>query len=355
MKAPKEHSVTKISKPILIIVTLSLVALAQSPTQPTEEHAASPAKAATGAGAAATPAKTEARGPARRETPPPGPPISHSVPFQIEAGLTAQPTVITLAVDAVTAFHCPEPILKLFFGEKAGIGEAESVRGQNRNTFYLRPTKGGVVTNVVIEMQSSTVTLHLRTVKVNGGPRLGDYNGEVFVRFPGFKDEILQTREALAVIQKDLAACGGEKEQALERAHRERDEAVATAEANLLQESMRIIQNGSAKVLKHLKTSQALVSQIGRPLHFNTGRWWVLLEVQNRDKKAPLAIRNITAEGYGRVLFSARQVDPKERILLGIAIDPLPPNAPKPKTVAQFEPTLSIEFGNDSLVFPLAP
>ncbi|MGH9763833.1 MAG: hypothetical protein ACREDR_18035, partial [Blastocatellia bacterium] len=126
---------------------------------------------------------------------------STALPFRIEVGLSSDPQQVVMAIDAVTAFHCPESVLQVVFGNNAGIGLAESVEGTPRSDFYLRPTQSDVQTNIFIEMKSATVTLQLRTIRVPGGPRLGAYNGEIFVRLPGYHDELAQSKTIINALQ----------------------------------------------------------------------------------------------------------------------------------------------------------
>ena len=109
-------------------------------------------------------------------------PAPRGLPFQLEVGLgTSRQQVIT--VDAVTFFHCPEPVLQLVFGDKEGLNVAESVESKeelhNRNDFYIRPIKGGIVTNLLIDMEDTTVALQLRTVYIKGGPRCSGHIEEL--------------------------------------------------------------------------------------------------------------------------------------------------------------------------------
>src|SRR6516225_759861 len=237
-----------VTLPRLITLLLTITALGSSspavqvldpkPSQPksSQEHAV---HSPPGSKKAVTRDTTETSIPA---------PAPRGLPFQLEVGLGTTPQQVIMAVDAVTFFHCPQPVLQLVFGEKEGLNVAESIESKdephNKNDFYIRPVKSGIVTNLLIEMKDTTVALQLRTVYIRGGPRLGDYNGEIFVRLPGYQDELIKCRTIITTIEHDLAECSGHMEELKRATARAQADALATVEHGAIQEALRIMSVG---------------------------------------------------------------------------------------------------------------
>ncbi len=299
----------------------------------------------------ATNKETGGRKNATRSTSGPG-----GLPFQIEVGLNPRPDQVILAVDAVTAFHCPDTVLQVLFGDKQGIGLAESVEGQSRTDFYLRPTKPGVVTNIFIEMPTSTVTVMIRTVAVKGGPKLGGYHGQVYVRAPGYRDELKAKRERLDSTERDLAACNAEKREMEETIKRDTEQGLARIEAALMSETLGILSGGSGKAGKRIQTKRVRVAQIGQAARFESGRVWVMLEIENRDKHQPLNLQ-LSSDGFQRVLASTSDIAPRARARLAVVL--IPPSdtagAGATRAVARYQnpAALTLTIEGEQVVLPL--
>ena len=261
-----------------------------------------------------------------------------------------------MAVDAVTFFHCPEPVLQLVFGDKEGLNVAESIESKdephNKNDFYIRPVKPGIVTNLLIEMKDTTVALQLRTVYIKGGPKLGDYNGEIFVRLPGYQDELIKSRTIITTIEHDLAECSGHIEELKRATARAQADALATVEQGAIQEALRIMSAGS-KPGKRAETKGTRVTQIGRSMRFQSGRWWAILEIENKGKQDQLAVKSISAPGYGKILFASQPVEPRQRVRFAIVIEPTEHSIVEHQVGTPPVPILSIVLSNGTLTLAL--
>lgn len=266
------------------------------------------------------------------------------LPFRMEVGLSSDPQQVVLAVDAVTAFHCPEAVLQVIFGDKTGLGLAESVEGTPRSDFYIRPTRAGVLTNVFIEMRAATVTLQLRTIEVRGGPRLGTYNGEIFVRLPGYHDELAQSKTIINALQNDLAACGAERENQKQRSARAEAQAISETEEATVKEAIRALADLPQKPTgRQMDTAAVMVVQVSAAIRSRAGRWWAVLEIHNHNKHDALSIGAITAQGYSRVLTSPATIPPHAKVRIPVVVTPTP-DAEVAVASSLAAPTLVITF-----------
>lgn len=126
-----------------------------------------------------------------------------SLPLRVEVSDQQPTALITLAVGAATRFQTEERPSRLVIGNLTDIGVTKAGSG-NWNGFYLRPTSGGISTNMFIEFASgSTVMINLKTV----APKLlrpGDYNSEVYVKTAAVRSEIIALRAENSGLKEQL-------------------------------------------------------------------------------------------------------------------------------------------------------
>src|SRR5438105_3452994 len=71
--------------------------------------------------------------------------------------------VITLAVERVTLFRCPVRPMQVLYGKiKTGIDLAAPLT--NRAEVYIRPVVANIFTDMVIDMESGSFRLYVRTI-----------------------------------------------------------------------------------------------------------------------------------------------------------------------------------------------
>src|SRR5262249_36066057 len=101
------------------------------------------------------------------------------VPYTVEIGgdNTDDVPVITLAAGALTLFRCPEVPLREVLGDEDGLEIVKSPA--HSKIFYLRASKSGISTNLIVEMKSGPVSILLKAVN---DPRPGAFNGEVRIK-----------------------------------------------------------------------------------------------------------------------------------------------------------------------------
>lgn len=133
------------------------------------------------------------------------------LPLRVEVSDNQPTALITLAVGAATRFQTEERPSRLVIGNLTDIGVTKAGT-DSWNGFYLRPTSGGIATNMFIEFASgATVMINLQTVSPKQ-LRPGDYNSEVFVKTATSRQELSQLRiennrlkDELAKARNDLA------------------------------------------------------------------------------------------------------------------------------------------------------
>jgi hypothetical protein len=251
------------------------------------------------------------------------------LPFRVELGegISNPRAEVVLAVKAVTVFHCPEPPMQVLIGDTTGLGLVESVEGQDRADFYLRPTKSGVRTNMWIEMPSATVHVGLRTIEVKGGARIGDYNGEVFVRLPGFREKAESARARAAVVEKELAECLIRQEQLKQEGEEGKRRIAAETESLMMDEILAVLATasfGSRRDSKPTRVGPALIWQVGSTARIGTRRLWVVLEIENRDKSRAHRVQELSAGGDYKVRTREGRlppVEPGKRVRVAVMVE----------------------------------
>lgn len=261
------------------------------------------------------------------------------LPFRVEVSDMTPDATVVLAVGAVTLFRCPEPPLQVVIGNSQGIGVAEAVETQGRGDFYLRPSEGGLQTNMFIEMPSGTVQVMLRTVEPKSGMlvRPGDYNGEVFIRPPGFKDELQQLRQRVKALEAEVGAAGQAKTQAVNEARNavlkesqvKIEDAERRASAQGL-EGLEVLTNMATQVPPARASRPMLLGNLrvtvpASPVKTSNGRVWLVLQVGTRDKTKSANIDDVSLLGaQGRVLTLEsvkRTIPAGAEQRLGVVID----------------------------------
>ena len=251
------------------------------------------------------------------------------LPFRVELGegISRPGAEVVLAVMAVTVFHCPEPPMQVLVGDTTGLGLVESVDGQDRTDFYLRPTKAGIRTNMWIEMPSATVHVALRTVAVKGGAAAGDYHGEVFVRLPGFREKAESTRARVEMTEKELAECLARQEELKRQIQEERQRVAAETEATITDEALSVLVSASfvyRRDFKPLRIGAASIKQVGTVVRIGTRRFWTVLEIENRDARKPLWVQELSASEGTRVRVREGRVppiEPRKRMRFGVMVE----------------------------------
>ena len=283
-----------------------------------------------------------------------------SLPFRIEVGegISSPATEVVLAVKAVTVFHCPEPPMQVLVGDTTGLGLVESIEANDRTDFYLRPTRAGIRTNMWIEMPSATVHVGLRTIAIKEGAATGDYNGEVFVRLPGFREKAESVRARVAAMEKELSHCLSIQEQLKQQNEEEKRRAIAEAEALITDEALAVFaiaSFASQKSIKPVKLGIVSVKQVGNAVRIGTRRWWAVLEAENRDKRKTIWVQEISASEGSRVLTKEGRlprIDPRQRVRFAVVID-YDPNTQSEKGASP--PRLNVTIEGHSGEIALTP
>lgn len=256
-----------------------------------------------------------------------------NLPYRVEIGegITQPGAELVVAIGRVTVVHCPEAPLQVLLGKPALFvsnpndpGLPESVEGNSRSDFYLRPVRVGR-TNLVIEMMSATVDISVRIVEVDGGARVGDYHGEVYVRLPKYREDNAATRLRLTTVEKELAECGTQ----LQALKEETERSARQAEERAFIDGLAAFQaaaSGVSKTFKAITVNSANVRQVTSAVKTPTGSWWLVIEIENKDKSQTLFIQELGAE-RSRLYVSGgslRGIGPKQKMRVAIALKPGP-------------------------------
>lgn len=140
--------------------------------------------------------------------------------------------IITLAIDAVTVIHCPEPPMQIVVGNEAAVAMKETLPTQT--DIYITATKADVVSNLVIEFKNSKSILHFRTTTVAGGPLPGSYTGEVFVKPHKTNSELAQTRKEVERLNQEVVKLQNNLTQAQKEANEKLAQALTQNNTDLL-------------------------------------------------------------------------------------------------------------------------
>lgn len=251
-----------------------------------------------------------------------------NLPYRVEIGegITDPAAELVLAIGRVTVLHCPEPPLQVLIGRPDGLALAESVEGSSSSDFYLRPAREGR-TNLIIEMKSASVHVGLRIVEIEGGARAGDFHGEVFVRLPRYRDECAANKARVPLLERDLSECRERFESLQNDLVRSSQIAIQQAEDRAFTDGLSAFELAATNGTKKFKGEQIgplAVKQITRAARAGSGTWWVIVEIENKDKKQPVFIQAITAENSRLYLSGApvRALAAKEKLRVAIAIKP---------------------------------
>jgi hypothetical protein len=217
--------------------------------------------------------------------------------------------------------------MQVLIGDTTGLGLVESIEGHDRADFYLRPTMAGIRTNMWIEMPSATVHVPIRTVATKDGARATGYNGEVFIRLPGFREKSESLRARATVIEKELGECIAQREELTHQIEEEKHRIAAETEALMRDEMLAVLvgasftsQNNS----KPVRIGSAWVRQMGSTVSLGTRRLWAVLEIENRDKQKTLWVQRLSApEGYKARTREGRlpSVGPGKRVRVAVMVE----------------------------------
>lgn len=131
--------------------------------------------------------------------------------------------IVTLAIDAVTIIHCPEPPTQVIVGNETAVDMKETLPTQT--DIYITALKPDVVSNLVIEFKNSKSILHFRTTTVTGGPLPGTYTGEVFLKPHKTNSELALARKEVERLNQEV----NKLQNTLTQAQKEANEKLALA------------------------------------------------------------------------------------------------------------------------------
>lgn len=257
--------------------------------------------------------------------------VTGNLPLRVEVSDQQPTALITLAVGAATRFETEEKPSRLVIGNLTDIGVTKAGTS-NWNGFYLRPTTGGISTNMFIEFASgATVMINLKTV----APKLlrpGDYNSEVFVKTAAIRLEIVNLRNENAKLKKNVEQLNGK----LTERNAEINKPIITPVVS--DEQFKLLEY-SAPLLKN-SPGNWIGSEIGKikikgitPFWVTSGNnGYVYLEIQNKDKNAVSITEAKLVGAEGEIVFSQPNlvINPNSyfRVGMKITIIKLTTNAP---------------------------
>lgn len=281
-----------------------------------------------------------------------------NLPYKVEIGegINQPGAELIIAIGRVTVIHCPEPPLQVLLGKPALFinnpndpGLPESVEGNTHSDFYLRPIRVGR-TNLIIEMKTATVDISLRIVEVDGGARVGDYHGEVFVRLPKFREDAASTKLRLTAAEKELAECNARLQGLKAEAERTKVLLPQQTEERAFNDGLAAFQAAAAGISKSYKPASityANCRQVTKAIRTTSGSWWVVIEIENREKGQTLFVQEISAERSQLYISgsSLRGIAPKEKLRVALAI--------KTQVSGAAPPSLNITIQGAKLILPL--
>lgn len=238
-------------------------------------------------------------------------PLPYTMEIDEESG--EQGVEVTLAVGAVTIFRCPEPPLQIIFGNQEGLDLAETTPG--RTEIYIRPTKGNLFTNMIIEMKSGPVVLYLKTIAPKGAAKVGDYHGDITIKNKAYSDILTQAKAEAFTAQAEMERAQAELTQAQDRI-KELEAVAATkskvADEGFYQEILKAFE-GTPQASKQIisETAGVRISKLGSATRTAQG-WLVMLVVENRSKEEKI-ITGINTDN-GKVystISGARRLAPR--------------------------------------------
>lgn len=212
---------------------------------------------------------------------------SRTSKVEIGEGISSPEMSLTLAVGESTYFHCQDEVLQLVFGDPDAFTTIWSTKESNRSDFYLVPKRGGVSTNLRIEMKSNTVTTRLYSIAPKGGARPGDYNSDVVVRPTGYRDKMSKLKSRVTELEQAKAAL----EQKTATQARDAEQKLAAVTADLTGRTsatsfalLKALGGEDARRGKQPKLPEAeadgvRVSQASRAVRDGSNRWWLLIRV----------------------------------------------------------------------------
>lgn len=261
---------------------------------------------------------------------------------------------ITLAQGSTTIFHCPEEPLQFIVGDDVSLAVAQGDEsGAAKYDLYVKALRPNVRTDFVIEMASGTVIVPVNTIAVKGGARVGQYNSEVYVRLPAYKDEIVKLREQVPELQQRAAEAELQAKRASAEAEQRLQEGLKQARERFLADAMYLYE--SQLMLKPFKAravqrGKIKLSQLSRAIRDKQGMWWATFKVEGKDSKNPLSLDNIEADGNWKIISMSggklpRAVPENSPLVVSLLLEP-----PAGTTA---NPVLRISIGTVVLQLPI--
>lgn len=166
---------------------------------------------------------------AKSNKPTPSSRLSYSLDIDIS---NRETEVITLALDAITIIHCPEPPTQVLVGNETSVAMKETLPSQT--DIYITAVKPDVVSNLVIEFKHAKSVIHFRTRNVEGGPLPGTYTGEVFVKPNKVNSELAETQKEVQKLNQQVTKLQAELTQAQKDANEKLAQALTQNSTDLL-------------------------------------------------------------------------------------------------------------------------
>lgn len=149
--------------------------------------------------------------------------------------------IVTLAIDAVTIIHCPEPPMQVVVGNETSVTMRETLPTQT--DIYISALKPDVVSNLVIEFKNSKSILHFRTTTVTGGPLPGTYTGEVFLKPHKTNSELALAHKEVERLNQEISKL----ENNLTKLQKEANESLALAVTQNSADMLKLLEQAAFK------------------------------------------------------------------------------------------------------------
>lgn len=170
--------------------------------------------------------------------PTPSPKLTYSL--EMDETRNKDGEVITLAIDAVTVIHCPEPPRQVVVGNETAVDMKETLPTQT--DIYITAIKPDIVSNLVIEFKNSKSILHFRTTSVVGGPLPGTYTGEVYVKPHKTNSELADARKEVDRLNQEVAKLQNN----LTQAEKEANEKLALAVSQNSTDMLKLLEQAAS-------------------------------------------------------------------------------------------------------------
>jgi hypothetical protein len=249
------------------------------------------------------------------------------LPYRVLVGDNVSPdVVVTLATGAVTTLICPEPPVNFLSGHNEELGKRESDDRASNHALYLRPSRAGIFTNVIVEMKSGTASFFVRTIDVPGGAKPGDFHREVVVRPTNYSDQIKELTERSAQLELSLSKAA-EKEKELKKlvedTKRKTDELVRVAEEKKTKESLTILERYMYPIQKPkpVESKMVRIRQVG--IVWKDGENIATYELTNRSAKESIVVEYVSHDGGLNVVISTSQkeIQPNNTVRVAVRVD----------------------------------